>query len=45
MKYKAEKTEKNQLRVTIELDKAEWAESNKAAYEKNKARYTAPGLR
>ena len=45
MNYKAEKTEKNQLRVTIELNKAEWTESNKAAYEKNKAKYSAPGFR
>ena len=45
MNYKAEKTEKNQLRVTIELNKAEWTESNKAAYEKNKTKYSAPGFR
>ena len=39
MNYKAEKTEKNELKVTMELDKQDWLEANKSAYEKNKAQY------
>lgn len=45
MNYKAEKTEKNELKVTMELDKQDWLEANKSAYEKNKAQYSAPGFR
>lgn len=45
MNYKAERNEKNELKVTMELDKQDWLEANKSAYEKNKAQYSAPGFR
>lgn len=45
MNYKVEKTEKNELRTTIELSKEEWEKANLQAYEKNKASYSAPGFR
>ncbi len=45
MNYKVEKTEKNELRVTMTLDKQDWLEANKSAYEKNKGQYSAPGFR
>ena len=45
MNYKVEKTEKNELRTSIELSKEEWANANLKAYEKNKASYSAPGFR
>ena len=45
MNYKVEKTEKNELRTTIELSKEEWLSANKKAYEKNKSKYSVPGFR
>ena len=45
MTYKVEKTEKNELRTSIELSKEEWASANKSAYEKNKSKYSVPGFR
>lgn len=45
MNYKVEKTEKSELRTSIELTKEEWAEANHKAYDKNKASYSAPGFR
>lgn len=45
MNYKVEKTEKNEIKVTMELDKQDWLEANKSAYEKNKSQYSAPGFR
>ena len=45
MNYKVEKTEKNELRTSIELSKEEWANANLQAYEKNKKTYAAPGFR
>ena len=45
MNYKVEKTEKNELRTTIELSKEEWLEANKKAYQKNKSKYSVPGFR
>lgn len=45
MNYKTEKTEKNELRTSIELTKEEWADANKKAYDKNRNKYTAPGFR
>lgn len=45
MNYKVEKTEKNELRTSIELSKEEWLSANKKAYEKNKSKYSVPGFR
>ena len=45
MNYKVEKTEKNELRTSIELTKEEWLAANKKAYEKNKSKYSVPGFR
>ena len=45
MNYKVEKTEKNELRTSIELTKEEWVAANKKAYEKNKSKYSVPGFR
>lgn len=45
MNYKVEKTEKNELRTSIELSKEEWLAANKKAYEKNKSKYSVPGFR
>lgn len=45
MTYKVEKTEKNELRTSIELSKEEWVSANKSAYEKNKSKYSVPGFR
>ena len=45
MNYKVEKTEKNELRTSIELTKEEWLEANKKAYLKNKSKYSVPGFR
>ena len=45
MTYKVEKTEKNELRTSIELSKEEWLAANKKAYEKNKSKYSVPGFR
>ena len=45
MNYKVEKTEKNELRTSIELSKEEWLNANKEAYQKNKSKYSVPGFR
>ncbi len=45
MKYTFEKAEKSTVKVTIELDAAEWAEANDKAYERTKGRYSMPGFR
>ncbi|MBO4594793.1 MAG: trigger factor [Clostridia bacterium] len=45
MKYTFEKAEKSTVKVTIDLDKNEWAEAINAAYERTKGRYSLPGFR
>lgn len=45
MKYTFEKAEKSTVKVTIELETAEWKEANEKAYEKTKGRYSMPGFR
>ena len=45
MKYTFEKAEKSTVKITIELDQAEWAKAIDSAYEKTKGRYNIPGFR
>ncbi len=45
MKYTFEKAEKSTVKVTIELDTAEWKEANEQAYQRTKGRYQMPGFR
>lgn len=45
MNYTVEKTEKNELKLTMELTKDEWHDANVKAYEKNKKKYSVPGFR
>ncbi len=45
MKYTFEKAEKSTVKITIELEGAEWKASINEAYEKNKGRYSIPGFR
>lgn len=45
MNYTVEKTEKNELKMTMQLTKEEWHEANLKAYEKNKKKYSVPGFR
>ena len=40
-----EKAEKSTVKVTIELDTAEWKEANEQAYQRTKGRYQMPGFR
>lgn len=44
MKY-TQKREKNTLTVTFKMDKTEWAEFDKKAYEQNKGKYNVAGFR
>ena len=45
MKYTFEKAEKSTVKVTIDLDKNEWADAVNAAYERTKGKYSLPGFR
>ena len=45
MKYTFEKAEKSTVKITIELDAAEWKSAISEAYEKSKGKYSMPGFR
>ncbi len=45
MTYTVEKTEKNELKMTMELTNEEWHNANLKAYDKNKKKYAVPGFR
>ncbi len=45
MKYTFEKAEKSTVKITIELDTAEWKSAISEAYEKSKGKYSMPGFR
>lgn len=45
MNYKVEKTEKNELKTTIDVTKEEWQAANLKAYDKNKKKISVPGFR
>ena len=45
MNYTFEKAEKSTVKVTIDLNTAEWNEAINASYEKTKGRYAMPGFR
>lgn len=45
MTYTVEKTEKNDLKMTMDLTNEEWHNANLKAYEKNKKKFAVPGFR
>jgi len=45
MTYTVEKTEKNELKLSMKLTGEEWHNANLKAYDKNKKKYAVPGFR
>lgn len=45
MTYTVDKTEKNDLKMTMRLSAEEWHDANLKAYDKNKKKYAVPGFR
>lgn len=45
MTYTVEKTEKNELKLTMKLSGEEWHNANLKAYDKNKKKFAVPGFR